>query len=67
MQSWNNIKNEYDAYIQWIDYSLLTNVQEMTSLRHEDQEKIADEQDAQSFDFYYNNTNSTMCFAYLHR
>ena len=28
------MKSEYDAYIQWIEYSLLTNVQEMTSLRH---------------------------------
>jgi len=31
MESWKNAKNEYDAYIQWIDYSRLTNVQEMTS------------------------------------
>jgi len=23
-----------DAYIQWIEYSLLTDIQEMTSLRH---------------------------------
>jgi len=35
MESWNNMKNEYDAYIQWIEYSLLTDVREMTSLRHE--------------------------------
>ena len=34
MESWNNTWNEYDAYIQWIDYSLLLNIQEMTSLRH---------------------------------
>ena len=34
MESWHNVKNEDDAYIQWIEYSLLTNVQEMTSLRH---------------------------------
>ena len=34
MESWNNTTYEYDAYIQWIEYSLLTNVQEMTSLRH---------------------------------
>ena len=34
VESWNNVKNEYDAYIQWIEYSLLTNVQKMTSLRH---------------------------------
>ena len=26
IQSWNNTKNECDAYIQWIDYSLLKNV-----------------------------------------
>ena len=29
MESWSNMNNEYDAYIQWIEYSLLTNVQEM--------------------------------------
>ena len=34
MESWKNTANEYDAYIQWIEYSLLTNVQEMTSLHH---------------------------------
>lgn len=34
MESWNNMKNKYDAYIQWIEYSLLTNIQEMTSLRY---------------------------------
>ena len=34
MESWGNMKDEYDAYIQWIEYSLLTNIQEMTSLRH---------------------------------
>ena len=34
MESWGNMKTEYDAYIQWIEYSLLTNIQEMTSLRH---------------------------------
>ena len=37
MESWNNIIIAIgcdDAYIQWIEYSLLTNVQEMTSLRH---------------------------------
>ena len=34
MESWKNTKEVYDAYIQWIEYSLLTNVQEMTSLRH---------------------------------
>ena len=35
MESWSNIENIYDVYIQWIEYSLLTNIQEMTSLRHE--------------------------------
>jgi len=34
MESWSNMKNMYDAYIQWIECSLLKNVQEMTSLRH---------------------------------
>src|SRR4051794_4323417 len=36
MESWNNIikTRADDAYIQWIEYSLLTNVQEMTALRH---------------------------------
>ena len=34
MESWSNVKKKYDAYIQWIEYSLLTDVQEMTSLRH---------------------------------
>jgi len=34
VESWNNVKNKYDAYIQWIEYSLLTDVQQMTSLRH---------------------------------
>src|SRR6185312_14032810 len=34
MESWKNTKNENDAYIQWIEYSLLINIQEMTSLQH---------------------------------
>ena len=34
MESWSNVENKYDAYIQWIEYSLLTDVQHMTSLRH---------------------------------
>ena len=34
MESWRNMENKYDAYIQWIEYSFLTNVQEMTSLHH---------------------------------
>jgi len=33
MESWSNTRNEHDAYIQWIEYSLLTDVREMTSLR----------------------------------
>ena|SRR5437764_1034185 len=35
IESWSNVKNGTDAYIQWIEYSLLTDVQEMTSLRHQ--------------------------------
>jgi len=27
--------NEYDAYLQWVKYSLLTNVQEMSLLHYE--------------------------------
>ena len=34
MESWNNIENENDTYIQWIEYSLLTNIQQMMSLSH---------------------------------
>ena len=34
MESWSNTGNEYDAYVHWIEYSQLTNVQEMTSLHH---------------------------------
>ena len=34
MESWSNTKGIYDAYIQWIEYSQLTSVREMTSLRH---------------------------------
>ena len=34
MESWANMMHMYDAYIQWIEYSLLTNIQEMTSLHH---------------------------------
>jgi hypothetical protein len=67
MESWDNMKNEYDAYIQWIEYSLLTNIQEMTSLRHGcthiadltmngstkvTLKMIVDEGDNQSFDFH---------------
>ena len=37
MKSWRNISisNKYDGYIQWIEYSRLTDVREMTSLRHQ--------------------------------
>src|SRR5207248_2069344 len=37
MESWSNIKykHEYDNCIQWIEYSRLTDVREMTSLRHQ--------------------------------
>ena len=34
-ESWSNVKNEYDAYIQWVEYSRLTDVREMTSLRYQ--------------------------------
>ena len=35
MESWSNVKSVYDdVYIRWIEYSLLTNIREMTSLRH---------------------------------
>jgi len=34
MESWKNVKTKCDAYIQWVEYSLLTDVQEMTSLHH---------------------------------
>ena len=35
MESWKNTSYKDDAYIKWIEYSLLTNVQRMTSLHHE--------------------------------
>src|SRR5689334_16308842 len=34
MESWSKVVNKYDAYIQWIEYFLLMDVQERTSLRH---------------------------------
>ena len=34
MESWSNMENVYDTYIQWIQYSLLTNIQAMISLRY---------------------------------
>ena len=35
MESWSNMEYKYDAYIQWVEYSRLTDVREMTSLRHQ--------------------------------
>jgi len=32
MESWSNVENVYDTYIQWIEYSLLMDVQQMASL-----------------------------------
>ena len=68
MESWSNTRNEYDAHIQWIEYSLLMNVQQMTSLRHGcthiaewttnelnvrvTLKKMVDEGDDQLFDFH---------------
>jgi len=34
MESWKSTKKEQDAFIQWIEYSLLRNIQEMTLLQH---------------------------------
>ena len=34
MKSWSNAGNGYDAYVHWIEYSRLANVQEMRSLHH---------------------------------
>ena len=34
MESWKNTSSRGDAYIQWIEYSLLMNVRKMTSLRN---------------------------------
>ena len=74
MESWSNMKHELDAYIQWIEYSLLTNVQDMTSLRHGctrvadltmnkltrvTLKKVVDEQNDQLFDF--NQVNYFTC------
>ena len=66
MESWSNTTNERDAYIQWIEYSLLRNVREMTPVHHEcthiadwtanEWEKVALKQiitvDIQLFDFH---------------
>ena len=35
MESWSNVRNIYDVYIQWVEYSLLTDVREMASLYHQ--------------------------------
>ena len=35
MESWSNLECREDAYIQWVEYSQLTDVREMTSLRHQ--------------------------------
>ena len=32
MKSWSNVTNLYDAYLQWIEYSRLTDMQQVTSL-----------------------------------
>ena len=42
MESWSNTRHEYDAYIEWIEYSRLSNIQEMTSLRRHGCTHIAD-------------------------
>ena len=70
MESWSNTESVYDVYIQWIEYSLLTNVQDMTSLRH-GCTHIADWQstrvalkpivDARSFDFHQVNYFTCTC------
>jgi len=67
MESWSNVKNKYDAYVQWIEYSLLMNVQGLISLRYGcthiadltmngltrvTLKKIVDEGNNQSFDFH---------------
>ena len=65
MESWSNVNviDRYNAYIQWIEYSLLMNVREMTSLRHGcthtaneltrvSLKKIVGEGDDQLFDFH---------------
>ena len=72
MKSWSNMTWKYDAYIQWIEYSLLMNVRKMTSLRH-GCTHIADWQstrvtlkmivDNESFDFHqvnYSRVNNAM-------
>ena len=34
MESWSNVGSYSDNYIQWIEYSLLMNVREITPLCH---------------------------------
>ena len=66
MESWKNTMDVYDRYIHWIEYSRLSNMQEMTSLHHGCThiaeltmdgstrvilKMIVDGQNAQSFDF----------------
>ena len=67
MESWSNVAYTYDAYIQWVEYSRLTDIREMTSLHHQcthiaswlywgtnEWTKVTLKQidDAQSLDFY---------------
>ena len=67
MESWKTTIDINDAYIQWVEYSRLSNVGKMTSLCHgcthiadltTDEptrvtlKQIVDGQNAQSFDFY---------------
>jgi len=35
MKSWNNAKQYNDSYIQWIDYSQLTNIEQTSALKFE--------------------------------
>ena len=68
MKSWSNTKHKADAYLQWIEYSQLENVQETALLQYECTadwfesprttlvgvllKTIVDGQNSQSFDFY---------------
>ena len=68
-KSWSNVcvRDLYDSYLQWIEYSRLTNEREISSLRHGcthiaawttneltrvTLKKIVDEQSDQLFDFH---------------
>jgi len=33
-ESWSNVESLFDAYIQWIEYPLLTDIQQITSLHY---------------------------------